>query len=234
MLDVVNWDQWFVDLLDLALNESRVCGLQFDAEAAEARLRLEVLALPETGPTDPDPRRVVVLSGVPAIEVTLRTEGSGGLGPVLPVGSLDELETFFARLSWAHEMYGWAFVDIEDPGDIWAAVPSLVERGRPHAAAHTLRWFTECGQMLSEDQGASYLLQGMIRFDDLRVERADGSPVPVEEEFLADASRWWKAFEARDSRLSADAQRRAGAVALSWRTWKGSSVVVPGGDATTG
>jgi hypothetical protein len=49
MLDVVNWDQWFVDLLDLALNESRVCGLQYDAEAAEARLRLEVLALPETG-----------------------------------------------------------------------------------------------------------------------------------------------------------------------------------------
>jgi len=51
----------------------------------------------------------------------LRTEGSGGLGPVLP---LDELEAFFARLSWAHETYGWAFVDIEDPGGIWAAVPS--------------------------------------------------------------------------------------------------------------
>ena len=124
MLNVVRWDQRFVDLLDVAFNESRVCGLQFDAGAAEARLRLEVLALPETGhprPLDADPRRVVVLSGVPAVEVILRTEGSGGLGPALP---LDELEAFFARLSWAHETYGWAFVDIEDPGGIWAAVPS--------------------------------------------------------------------------------------------------------------
>ena len=89
MLNVVRWDQRFVDLLDVAFNESRVCGLQFDAGAAEARLRLEVLALPETGhprPLDADPRRVVVLSGVPAVEVIFADRGQRRAGPGAAAG----------------------------------------------------------------------------------------------------------------------------------------------------
>jgi hypothetical protein len=54
----VEWNRKLVDQLDLAFNESTVCGLQFDESAAEARLLVEVLALPEVGPIDRDPRRV--------------------------------------------------------------------------------------------------------------------------------------------------------------------------------
>jgi hypothetical protein len=56
----VEWDQGLIDRLDLAFNESQVCGLHFDQARAEARLLVEVLALPQVGLTDPDPRRVVV------------------------------------------------------------------------------------------------------------------------------------------------------------------------------
>jgi hypothetical protein len=143
--DRVEWDQGLIDQLDLALNESTVCGLRYDADLGEARLLIEVEALPEVGPIDRDPRRAVVMSSVESIEVTVRRDRVGGYGPVVPLGSLDDLEQFFAGLSWAHPMYGWEFVDVAVPGPAWQVEPSLRVKPGRGVAAHSLRWFTECG-----------------------------------------------------------------------------------------
>jgi hypothetical protein len=223
----VDWNQQVVDGLDLALNEARVCGLRFDPSRAEASLLLEVLALPEIGPIDPDPRRVTVLSEVSSLEVILQREMRSGPGPVLPLESLDALETFFASLGNADAMYGWSFIDVADPSDNWKVSPSLLEQTSLQQAKHTLHWFTECGRPGPEDRWEGYGLQGVIHFESLRVERADSRSVPLEE-FEADARRWSNAFNSRDARLSGDAQQRAQASATSWRSWGGSSVMVPG------
>jgi hypothetical protein len=224
----VEWNQDLIDRLDLAFNESQVCGLQFDQARAEARLFVEVLALPEVGPIDPDPRRVVVFSDVSVVEVVLRRDDVSDLGPVLPLASLDAVESFFASLGQADAMYGWSFVDVEDPGENWNVSPSLVLQGSTgDTPVHTMRWFTECGRPVSGDVWERYFLQGVIRFNDLRVERADGRPVSIEE-FTADGRRWWDAFERHDARLSSEAQKQASASAAAWRRWGGTFVMVPG------
>jgi hypothetical protein len=226
----VEWDQGLIDRLDLALNESTVCGLLYDADRGEARLLIEVEALPEVGPIDRDPRRAVVMSSVESIEVTVRSDRVGGYGPVVPLGSLDDLEQFFAGLSWAHPMYGWELVDVTDPGPAWRVEPSLQVRPGRGVAAHSLRWFTECGSAGRTGEPQGYVLQGTVRFADLRIERADPGSLPLGR-FLADGARWWKAFREGDSRLSGQGQREAGSVSLRWRNWPASSsVIVPAGE----
>jgi hypothetical protein len=221
----VEWVGELTDRLDVALNESQVCGLSFDADAAEARLLVEVLALPEVGPIDRDPRRVLVLSAVASIDVMLRSEGDNVLGPVLPLESLDALEAFFASLGQADAMYGWKFIDRGDVGEDWEGPASLaLASSQPQAAGHTLHWFTECGRPGPTKDWERFYLQGVIRFGNMRVERADARPVPLEE-FVAGGRRWWEAFERRDSRLSGDAQLQAQAGAASWRSWGATSVL---------
>jgi len=223
--DRVEWDQGLIDRLDLALNESTVCGLRYDAERGQARLLVEVEALPEVGSIDRDPRRAIVLSSVESIEVTVRRDRVGGYGPVLPLGSLDDLEQFFAGLSWAHPMYGWEFVDVSDPGPAWRVEPSLRVRHGGGVATHSLRWFTECSSAGGASEPGSYVLQGVVWFAELRIERADGSSLPLEG-FLADGARWWKAFRQGDSRLSVQGQREAASASLRWRQRSASSSVI--------
>ena len=218
----MEWDRELVHRLDDALNESQVCGLSFDAEAAEARLFLEVLALPETGPIDRDLRRVLILSGALSSEVILRAARDDALGPVLPLESLDALGRFFSSLGQANAMYGWEFIDRESVGEEWNAPASLTTTSSgPQPAGHTVHWFTECGRPGSEEDWERYLLQGVIRFGDLRIERADARPVSLEE-FVADGRRWWVALRSGDSRMSSDAQQLAQACAASWRSWGGA------------
>ena len=52
----------------------------------EARLLVEVEALPEVGPIDPDPRRAIVMSSVESIEVTVRSDRSRWLWAGLAAG----------------------------------------------------------------------------------------------------------------------------------------------------
>lgn len=216
-----------------ALLEALVCGVGCDLDAVRCRVLLEVLALPETGPIDPDPRRVLVLAGVTSVEVLLRPEAGpvpGGLGPAVPLRNLGEVERVFASLAWSHPMYSWKFIDDEEnPKDRWPDEPSLrlVLKTRP--GNHSLYWFTECGMQQGPDKYASYLLEGVIRFTAASVEHADGHPQPLAQ-FVADSARWWRAFSADDPRLSVDAQRAAGASALSWRPEREQrdTVFVPG------
>lgn len=218
------WEQSLIDNLDAAFNESDVRGFTFDAVSNEARLLLEVLALPEAGPIDPDVRRVILMSGIARIEIRLRLD-TAEPGPVIPLASLDALSRFFDSLTFADSMYGWEFVDVEQPSAWWTGDTSLIATGASPAASHTLLWFTECG-----DGTERFALGGVVEFADMDVERADGTPIALEDFALAGA-RWWKAFNDRDPRLSVPAQHGVSRAARTWwpdRTRE--SVVVEAGE----
>lgn len=96
----------------------------------------------------------------------------------------------------------------------------------PVAGGHTLHWFAECGRQGPGEGWERFLLQGVVRFGSVRVERAGGGPVPVEE-FAAGTRRWWDAFGRGDPRLSADAQGLHRQPAQSHRA---KQIRVPPGD----
>jgi hypothetical protein len=58
----VRWDQDTRDDVDMALNEADVLGLRLEPCGAWCDLLLHVVALPESGPIDPDARRILRLS----------------------------------------------------------------------------------------------------------------------------------------------------------------------------
>lgn len=214
----MTFDQSLVGELDRALNEADPRGLDHEARQKEVRLPIKLSALPPDGPVDPDPRRALVLGGVTSILVWLAPDRVDGDG--VPIASLDALEEVFASLRWSHSMYGWEFIDVDEPRRGFAAEPSLqITTGDPQAA-HSLRWFTECGREEPQGQEA-YLLGGVIWFETLRVERADGSVIDTAS-FASDGARWWDAFFAHDPRTSAEAQREHATRALRRRLSDGS------------
>jgi hypothetical protein len=220
-------DQSLVDELNRALNEAEVRGLRGEPRQNVVRLLVEVSALPPSGPVDPDPRRALVLGGVNSILVWLARDRFDVDGGALRLASLDALEEFFASLRWSYAMYGWEFIDVDDPREGFPGEPSLaIPTGAP-PAAHSLRWFTECGR--DEPRGqVAYVLGGVVWFDSLRVERADGTAVDTAT-FAADGGRWWDAFFANDPRTSVESQREDATRALHWRSPGGNrSTKIPG------
>ena len=212
----MEWSQTLIDKLDAALNEATVCGLRYAPEAREARLFIENWGMPEDGPVDPDPRRVLIMSPVSSLAVWLRPGHTRQPGDAITLDSFDALERFFQSLAWAHPMYGWSFVDDAEPWDPITGQPSLgvTIAGRPRA--HTLRWFTECGRWQGSD-GEPFLLAGVIEFSELDVRRADNSPIGAVR-FAEDGARWWKAFRAHDERTGVDAQQQINAFTPHWRS----------------
>lgn len=226
-------EQSLVADLNTALNEADVCGLRYEPDKNEARLLIEVLALPLEGPVDPDPRRALVLGGATSILVWLERDrvDVDGEGAAVPIASLEALEEFFVSLRWAHSMYGWEFIDLDDPRRGFPSEPSLAIATGVRPAPHSLRWFTECGREEASGQ-AAYVLGGVVWFDTFHVERADGVALDPEA-FAAAGTRWWKAFYDKDPRISVEAQREHSAQALHWRTRSEyRSARVPGGPAS--
>jgi len=168
---------------------------------------------------DADARRVLVLGGVGAFEVVLRTDRSGEsttYGPAIPFTGMADVAEFIGSLSWMHPMYGWDFIDTEGFRETWPSTPSLAVEAPAPRPAHSLFWFTECGR-LECGEHVAYCFEGAVYFQALLVERADGSPVSVAQ-FAEDGARWWKALNENDSRVSAEAQREATEAGFSWRT----------------
>jgi hypothetical protein len=186
---------------------------------------LHVLALPETGPLEGDARRILRLTFPAEVRIVLRAWQQAGNGPVIPLADLDEVENFFASLTWADAMYGWRFLDAPELADDWPAQPSLDLRVRDGAGSHSLYWFSECGRNLGDSPG--YCIEGLVTFEDLQVFRADKTPQPLDEA-IADADRYWHALQAGDSRLSVEAQRSAQAGTPSWRPYMRNAVMVSG------
>lgn len=216
----MNRDEWLANRLDLGLNEAEVFGIEYVPEGHEARLLVDVQSLLDGGRGDPDPRRVVVMSGVSSVEVWLRRGSSGSEGTVR-MDSLEAVAAFFESLSWSGPMYGWAFVDIQDPREEWPDDPSLKLVASPTRAAHTLRWFNECGR---DEDGTPvpYLLEGIVFYESIRIDRADGSHLTIDE-FAADAKRSWDLLENRAEREAVQLQRQTAATPLSWATTRDMS-----------
>lgn len=185
------------DRMDEALNEVEIVGVRQNAEGG-ADVHVLTLGLPADEPNPPDPRRILRCSGVGEIAVLLRS----GLGeprvdrPAIPLADLDELDRFFAELTWKDAMYGWRFIDVPGWTDDWPDPVSLRVRGPESAADHTLYWFTECGR--SAPYPGSFSLEGSVSFRRIEVLRANGTPV-VLEDFFADAERGWDEVFARRS-----------------------------------
>lgn len=201
--------------LEVALNEADVLGLRLDQNGRWCDLLVEVRALPETGPIDRDPRRVLRLLTPATVKVLLRRDKAGHLGPVVPLRDIDEVEVFFSSLAWTGSMYGWSFFDDPALTADWSVNPSLTIDLRDEAGTRTLYWFNECGR--EEQHGkVAYCIEGLVSFEDLQVLDANDQEQPLEE-FIADGVRWWRAFYDGDERLSPEAQREAQRRALTWR-----------------
>jgi hypothetical protein len=217
--DAVQWDDETRVGMDVALNEADVLGIRLDPAGAWCDLFMHVLALPETGPLDPDARRILRLTMPGRVSILLRRDrlGQDGYGPVIPVSGLDAVEDFFASLSWSGAIYGWKFLDDPSLTRDWPERPSLTVQIQPGAAPHSLYWFNECGRM-EGGTSASYLIEGTLTFEDLEVMRADATPQQLDE-FVADGHRHWQAFYDHDPRTSVEAQRAAQDGMPSWRPY---------------
>jgi hypothetical protein len=130
---------------------------------------------------------------------------------------MDEVEAFFASLKWAGSMYGWKFLDAPSLIVDWPEQPSLTLDLGGGLGSHSLYWFNECGREEGDDT-VSYCIEGEVRFEDLEVLWADGTPQAVDQ-FTADGRRYWEALHGHDSRLSVDAQRAASSGTPSWRPY---------------
>jgi hypothetical protein len=168
--------------LGAALNEATVTGLRPGA-AGSFVLSLDVVALPEG---ERDDRRELVFSGVSRVRVLLRRDGEGD-EPAIPLPDFAAVERFFASLSWSGTLYGWEFVDSPDLIGDWPEVVSLDVSPGSAPGTHTLYWFNECGR------DGAWCIEGVIDFEDLTVQRLDGTSITVED-FATAGKRWWEAF----------------------------------------
>jgi hypothetical protein len=74
MMDRVQWDDETRAGLEAALNEADVLGIRLDPAGAWCDVLVHVLALPESGPLDSDPRRVLRLAMPSQVSILLRAE----------------------------------------------------------------------------------------------------------------------------------------------------------------
>lgn len=215
----MSWTKQWRASLEAAIDEAEVLGVRLTADRATAEVLLHVLALPEAGPIDRDPRRILQLTSPGELRFVLRGHTVNGLGETLPLADLAAVEEFFDGLSWSWAQYGGDYFDSPTAAGDRSPRPSLVVRVDDRPRSHCFHWFAECGVRATEFKDAcSFLFEGDITFDDLRVLRADGTVQPTQE-FVDDADRWWDALFAGDRRLSARAQQAAAAGAPSWRAW---------------
>ncbi len=214
--------------MEVSLNEADVLGIRLEPSGAWCNLLLHVLVLAESGPLDPDERRILRLTWPAQVRVLLRTDqtGSAGYGPVIPLAGLGAVEDFFASLSWSGSMYGWKFLDEPSLTRDWPAQPSLTVDVRPGAGSHSLYWFNECGRE-EGDTNVPDCIEGTVTFEDLEVLPADATPQPLEE-FIAEGHRYWEALHSRDARLSVEAQRAAQDGTPSWRRYVRNTVTISG------
>ncbi len=224
----VQWDEKTRQAMEVALNEADVLGIRLEPSGAWCDLLLHVLALPETGPIDPDARRILRLNRPARVRILLRPDRmeAAGYGPVIPLPSLDAVEDFFTSLSWSGSMYGWKFLDDPSLTHDWPARPSLTVDIRQAPGSHSLFWFNECGRR-EGDMTVAYCIDGTVTFEDLEVLRADATPQPLDA-FIAEGHRYWHALYSHDERLSVQAQRAAQDGTPSWRPYVGNAVTIGG------
>jgi len=185
--------------VNVALNEACLTGLAVDETERKARITLEVLALPESGPPRDDPRVLIVLAPVGRVWASLRmgrwNDEAAGVQPLILSQLMDVVRSFGGQ-----HIYGWEFIDARD------RVAALVDRvsldvrlGEADGLGHTLDLFQE------STTGPDRILDLRLWFDRLYVFRptAEGNLVRLPtDQFAAEGVRWWDALYAGDPRTA--------------------------------
>jgi hypothetical protein len=213
-------DPEYIKRINGALEETQVLGIRASKDNATVELLLQVTSLPEEGPIDPDGRRRLVLRKPSSVMILLRPDhaGESRYGPPIPLADLEAVENFFADLTSGDAMYSWPFIDgSEHVIDDWPQQISLTMNLSQRPGTHSIYWFSECGW--SHGGGQSFFVQGLIRFEDIDVLRADGEQVLLDQ-FIEDSNRAWSESLARGSRMSTEAQHAAQIGTPKWRAWQ--------------
>ena len=141
---------------------------------------------------------------------------------MIPLAGVNEVNAFLLSVTWSDNMYGWPFLDgSEDATSTWPDPISLDFRIPDGEAEHSIYWYAECGWNRAEDDSESFFIQGMIRFGEFEVRRADDAIVPLDD-FIADGRRPWDLMRTEDERISGQAQRIAHTGVPRWRYWQAS------------
>ncbi|MEU7630068.1 hypothetical protein AB0C34_08790 [Nocardia sp. NPDC049220] len=180
--------------LNIALSEAACLGLAVDSTANELRLDLEVLTLPENGTASEDYRVQVTFTGVSRVAASLRVQHWDDLEPrVLPL-QLDGLDEAI-RSFGGGRLHGWEFIDLDDSGwALWSELLSFDTVIDDHICAHVLEFSQEEGIDPRE-------LDVRVWFDDIIIHDSTGTRVALPD-FIAGATRWWKAHDAGDPRAT--------------------------------
>jgi hypothetical protein len=210
----VTLDPLLVADLDTALEEATVQDLAWDTVRRQVEVQVRVLSLAADGTTDADRHRVLCCSGVSQARILLRRDRLGAIpyGPVVPLPDLAALRDFLASTTTRDAMYGGRALDDDSPVDDWPASVSFSLDVPGGAAPHCLYWFTDCTR---EEPGGivGYRLEGLVRFTELEVRRADGAATDLRS-FADDGMRWWAARMNNDPRVASRAGREL--IGLSW------------------
>lgn len=172
----MDWSDDNRERLEVALTEADVVGVRLSVnEGGAVDVLLHVLALPESGPMENDPRRILRFCGVADVSVLLRRVTRDGNGPPIELAGLDAVEEFFESLVTGDSLYGWRYFDEPSLTEDWPEQPSLRLTLDANPAPHQFYWFNECGR---HEQGElrSYCIEGTIGFRDLEVLDAEGHP----------------------------------------------------------
>lgn len=211
--------------LGVALNEGDVAGVRAGLTPRAMDVLVHVHALPSEGPVDPDIRRLLRFEGVGEVAFLLRRTRTDGYDRPRSVGSLEEIEEFFASLVHQDTMYGWRFFDDPNLTEDWPTEVSL-RLNLGESASHVFYWFSECWPS-GGAQRETYLFEGTIAFEQLGVFRANGTEMELED-FCEAGERWWQGLHGEDPRVSSDAQQHLAAHALRWRGPGSTSFLVSG------
>ncbi|RMI34168.1 hypothetical protein [Nocardia stercoris] len=178
--------------LNTALAEATCLGVTVDAAAAELRIDLEVLTLPEDSPPPEHHRVVLLLTGVSRVAASMRLHDWHEPEPrVLPL-TLDTLHEGVAAFGGG-ALHGWEFIDGASSGwSLWRELLSFDTEVSANPAVHVLEFAQQEGVDPRE-------LDVRIWFQGIRILDPEGNDVPTAE-FVAGAQRWWKAHDKCDPR----------------------------------
>lgn len=174
-----------IEGLNIALNESRLVGVDVDPGCPIAKVDLKVLSLPEEGPADSDHEIILRLFPIARVAAALVDE----TGRVKGFG-IEDLSDVVRKFG-GQPIYGWNFVD-SDTSELYELLGQLSLDHRTGGAGHT-----HTLHLFQESQTAK--LDLCIWFDEIDLEDENGRGIDLVA-FIADGKRWWDGVFSGDPR----------------------------------
>jgi hypothetical protein len=178
--------------IGLALNESRLLGLELHPNRRVANATFSVLRLPPEGSPPEDRRVQLVFQPVGHLAASLRLgywdDQDAPISKLTPDQLLSVVQSFGGS-----PIYGWQFVDVDDKVfNLWKDSLSLDYLSQPGGLDHHILLFQESSSPIRH-------LDIWIWFDELKVFDPSWNEILLAE-FIAAGKRWWDAFYSEDLR----------------------------------